>query len=225
MRQYIGVLIILLCRQPREHVLEIGIQITPVQSRRLGQARDSGRVGHLVATPRQLVRPGNTRAAVQQAGCLEIAVDRACLSTSGTVGPAMFRTAIVAVAPMLTPSSIRFWLVIGITSMRCGFDGRAAKAQMHLESGPFGRYLFAFRSRRGDRIKELLVRRRRVCLSCKCLEAGRFVWSQVEERHMGKDASAGCGWPAWVVSKYGKILLPLLEMHLDIVHTSPRVWR
>ncbi|MGE4404017.1 IS66 family insertion sequence element accessory protein TnpB [Pseudomonas sp.] len=108
--------------------------------------------------------------------------------------------------------------------MRCGFGGRATKVQMHLESGPPGRHFFAFRGRHGDRIKGLSVRRRRVCLSCKCLKAGRFVWSQVEERHMGKDASAGCGWWAWVVSKYGKILLPLLEMHSDIVHTSPGGW-
>lgn len=65
--------------------------------------------------------------------------------------------------------------------MRCGFDGLAAKVQIRLESDPFSGHVFVFRGRRGDRIKVLWFDGDGMCLFCKRLEAGRFVWPQAAE--------------------------------------------
>ncbi|MVW80515.1 IS66 family insertion sequence element accessory protein TnpB [Bordetella sp. 02P26C-1] len=81
---------------------------------------------------------------------------------------------------MLPPTNTRIWIVAGVTDMRCGFDGLAAKVQLHLRSDPFGGNVFVFRGRRGDRIKILWFDGDGMCLFCKRLEAGRFVWPQAE---------------------------------------------
>jgi transposase len=86
---------------------------------------------------------------------------------------------------MLPPSYARIWLVAGITDMRCGFDGLARKVQMHLQSDPLGGHVFVFRGRRGDRIKVLWYDGDGLCLFCKRLDAGRFVWPQVQDGRVG----------------------------------------
>ena len=53
------------------------------------------------------------------------------------------------------PSGARVWLVAGITDMRCGFQGLAAKVQTALEENPLGGNVFIFRGRRGDLVKVL----------------------------------------------------------------------
>ncbi|MGF6297595.1 IS66 family insertion sequence element accessory protein TnpB [Paraburkholderia sp. WC7.3d] len=53
------------------------------------------------------------------------------------------------------PTGTRIWLVAGITDMRCGFQGLAAKVHTALEENPLGGNVFIFRGRRGDLVKVL----------------------------------------------------------------------
>ncbi|AIB40242.1 MAG: isocitrate lyase [Pseudomonadales bacterium RIFCSPLOWO2_12_60_38] len=76
------------------------------------------------------------------------------------------------------PAGTRIWIAAGVTDMRRGFDGLAAMVQTQLEADPFSGQIFAFRGRRGDRIKLLWWDGDGLCLFCKRLEQGRFVWPQ-----------------------------------------------
>lgn len=51
------------------------------------------------------------------------------------------------------PASTKIWLAAGVTDLRKGFDGLAARAEKVLEEDPFSGHLFVFRGRRGDLIK------------------------------------------------------------------------
>ncbi|WP_404989501.1 IS66 family insertion sequence element accessory protein TnpB [Caballeronia sp. LZ003] len=48
------------------------------------------------------------------------------------------------------PAGTRVWLVAGVTDMRCGLQGLAAKVQTALEENPLGGNVFIFRGRRGS---------------------------------------------------------------------------
>ncbi|HCL3148568.1 IS66 family insertion sequence element accessory protein TnpB [Pseudomonas nitroreducens] len=76
------------------------------------------------------------------------------------------------------PIGTRIWIAAGVTDMRRGFDGLAALVQTQLEADPFSGQIFVFRGRRGDRIKLLWWDGDGLCLFCKRLEQGRFVWPQ-----------------------------------------------
>ncbi|MFS2004143.1 IS66 family insertion sequence element accessory protein TnpB [Duganella sp. CT11-25] len=76
------------------------------------------------------------------------------------------------------PTGTRVWLAAGITDMRSGFNGRAAKVQTGLEEDPFSGHVFVFRGRRGDLIKLLWWTGDGLCLLAKRLERGRFIWPQ-----------------------------------------------
>jgi len=76
------------------------------------------------------------------------------------------------------PSGARIGLACGATDLRHGFDGLAALIQTQLSEDPFSGQLFVFRGRRGDRIKLLWWDGDGLCLFCKRLESGRFVWPQ-----------------------------------------------
>jgi len=76
------------------------------------------------------------------------------------------------------PALRQVWLACGVTDMRKGFDGLAAVVQEQLAEDPFSGQLFVFRGRRGDRIKLLWWDGDGLCLFCKRLERGRFVWPQ-----------------------------------------------
>jgi transposase len=78
------------------------------------------------------------------------------------------------------PAGTQIWLVAGVTDMRRGFDGLAAIVQAKLASNPYGGHVFVFRGRRGDRIKVLWWDGDGLCLLCKRLERGHFVWPQAE---------------------------------------------
>jgi transposase len=55
---------------------------------------------------------------------------------------------------MITPPpGTRIWIAAGVTDLRRGFDGLAALVQTRLEADPFSGHIFAFRGRRGNRIK------------------------------------------------------------------------
>lgn len=74
------------------------------------------------------------------------------------------------------PSGVRVWLACGVTDLRNGFDGLAGLVQTQLAEDAFSGQLFVFRGRRGDRIKVLWWDGDGLCLFCKRLERGRFVW-------------------------------------------------
>jgi len=76
------------------------------------------------------------------------------------------------------PAGTRVWLVAGVTDMRCGFNGLAAKVQTALAENPFSGHVFVFRGRRGDTLKVLWWCGDGLCLFAKRLEHGHFVWPQ-----------------------------------------------
>jgi transposase len=76
------------------------------------------------------------------------------------------------------PAGTHIWLAAGVTDMRSGFNGLAAKVQTTLQEDPFSGHVFVFRGRRGDIIKLLWWTGDGLCLLAKRLERGRFVWPQ-----------------------------------------------
>ena len=76
------------------------------------------------------------------------------------------------------PNGTRIWIAAGVTDMRCGFQGLAAKVETALAADPFNGHVFVFRGRRGDVIKLLWSTGDGLCLLAKRLEQGRFVWPQ-----------------------------------------------
>jgi transposase len=74
------------------------------------------------------------------------------------------------------PAGTRVWLAAGVTDLRRGFDGLAARVQTQLQDDPFNGHLFVFRGRRGDLIKVLWWDGQGMCLFSKRLERGRFIW-------------------------------------------------
>lgn len=45
------------------------------------------------------------------------------------------------------PAGTRVWVAAGITDMRCGFNGLAAKAHTTLSEDPYSGHVFVFRGR------------------------------------------------------------------------------
>lgn len=78
------------------------------------------------------------------------------------------------------PHGTQVWLVAGVTDMRRGFDGLAAVVQAKLAHNPYSGQVFVFRGRRGDRIKVLWWDGQGLCLLCKRLEHGYFIWPQAD---------------------------------------------
>jgi transposase len=78
------------------------------------------------------------------------------------------------------PSGTRIWLAAGITDMRSGFNGLAAKAQTVLEQDPYCGHVFVFRGKRGDLLKVLWWSGDGLCLLAKRLERGKFIWPQAD---------------------------------------------
>jgi len=76
------------------------------------------------------------------------------------------------------PAGVRIWLVAGVTDMRKGIDSLCALVQTALAENPFAGQLFIFRGRRGDRVKVLWHEPDGLCLYCKRLDRGHFVWPQ-----------------------------------------------
>ena len=78
---------------------------------------------------------------------------------------------------MIGPGAgVRVYLACGVTDMRKGISGLAALAQQVLNQNPASGAVFAFRGRRGDRIKLLMWDGQGFCLYYKVLERGRFPW-------------------------------------------------
>ena len=78
---------------------------------------------------------------------------------------------------MIGPGTgVRVYLACGVTDMRKGIEGLAALTQDVLRQKPTGGAVFAFRGRRGDRLKLLYFDGQGFCLYYKVLEKGRFPW-------------------------------------------------
>lgn len=78
------------------------------------------------------------------------------------------------------PAGTRIWIAAGVTDMRSGFQGLAAKVQTAWQENPLGGHVFIFRGRRGDLIKILWATSDGLWLLAKRLERGRFVWPQAD---------------------------------------------
>lgn len=78
------------------------------------------------------------------------------------------------------PAGTRIWIAAGVSDMRCGFQGLAAKVQTALAENPLGGHVFIFRGRRGDLVKILWATEDGLWLLAKRLERGRFVWPQAD---------------------------------------------
>lgn len=72
------------------------------------------------------------------------------------------------------PAGTKIWLVAGITDMRNGFNGLAAKVQTALKDDPMSGQVFIFRGCSGSQVKLLWSTGDRLCLLTKRLERGRF---------------------------------------------------
>jgi transposase len=79
------------------------------------------------------------------------------------------------------PAGTSIWLAAGVPDMRSGFKGRAAKVETAFSEDPYSGHVFVFRGRRGDLVKVLCRTGDGLCLLCKRLERGRFVWPQASE--------------------------------------------
>ena len=79
------------------------------------------------------------------------------------------------------PDGTRIWLAAGVTDMRSGFNGLAAKVESALLDDPFSGNVFVFRGRRGNVVKLLWSSGDGLCLFAKRRERGHFVWPQAED--------------------------------------------
>lgn len=70
------------------------------------------------------------------------------------------------------PSGTKIWLVAGITDMRNGFNGLAAKVPTALKDDPMSGHVFIFRGRSGSQVKLLWSTGDGLCLLTKRLGVG-----------------------------------------------------
>jgi transposase len=83
---------------------------------------------------------------------------------------------------MIGPGTgVRVYLACGVTDMRKGIAGLAVLAQDVLHQKAARGAVFAFRGRRGDRIKLLYWDGQGFCLYYKVLERGRFPWPNAKD--------------------------------------------
>jgi len=79
------------------------------------------------------------------------------------------------------PTNRQIWMAAGVTDLRRGFHGLSALVQTKLEKSPVSGQVFIFRGRRGDLVKLIWFDGDGLCLFCKRLERGKFVWPQAAE--------------------------------------------
>jgi transposase len=79
------------------------------------------------------------------------------------------------------PTGVRIWLVAGVTDMRKGMTGLCALVQTALAESPFSGQLFIFRGRRADQVKIIWHETDGLCLYCRRLDRGRFIWPQAAD--------------------------------------------
>ena len=79
------------------------------------------------------------------------------------------------------PNHTQIRIAAGVTDLRRGFNGLSALVQTKLEKSPMSGQVFIFRGRRGDLVKLIWFDGDGLCLFCKRLERGKFVWPQARE--------------------------------------------
>jgi transposase len=72
------------------------------------------------------------------------------------------------------PPAVRIYVAVEPVDIRKAFDGLSAAVREILRQDPLSGHLFAFRNRRGDRLKILFWDRSGYCLFYKRLERGTF---------------------------------------------------
>jgi transposase len=87
------------------------------------------------------------------------------------------------------PSGSRIWLAAGFTDLRKGMDGLSALVQTALHGSPYSGHIFVFRGRRGDKVKVLWHSGDGICLFCKRLSEGKFVWPQAQSGAVSMSAA------------------------------------
>ena len=80
------------------------------------------------------------------------------------------------VAAVIRPEQV--WLAVEAVDMRLGIDGLSLKVQQALGRAPCDGSAYAFRNRRGNRIKRLVWDGTGVWLCVRRLHQGRFTWPQ-----------------------------------------------
>ncbi|WP_419906587.1 IS66 family insertion sequence element accessory protein TnpB [Hoeflea sp.] len=86
---------------------------------------------------------------------------------------------------ILTGEKIRVWLATRPVDFRKGHDGLSAVVQTVLGHDPYSGAVFAFRSRRGDRMKILVWDRTGLVMVYKRLEGGGFQWPRPSDGVIG----------------------------------------
>jgi len=125
---------------------------------------------------------------------------------------------------MIGPGTgVRVYLACGVTDMRKGIAGLAALTQDVLHQKPASGAVFAFRGRRGDRIKLLYWDGQGFCLYYKVLERGRFPWPSAGDGAVQTNLCAACdavGGDRLAASRLGRsaracrVILPLVLRYL-----------
>lgn len=78
---------------------------------------------------------------------------------------------------MIGPGTgVKVYIACGTTDMRKGIQGLSAAAQLVLKKDPCSKAVFAFRGRKGDRIKLLYYDGQGFCLYYKVMSRGYFPW-------------------------------------------------
>ena len=90
---------------------------------------------------------------------------------------------------LMVSSTVRIFLATQPTDLRRSFDRLAGEVQLFLGHDPLSGDLYAFRNRRGDRIKILYFDRSGWCLWYKRLEAGTFRFPAASERSVAVSAA------------------------------------
>jgi transposase len=89
----------------------------------------------------------------------------------------------------MVSSTVRIYLATEPTDLRRSFDRLAAEVQSFLGHDPLSGDLYAFRNRRGDRIKVLYFDRSGYALWYKRLEAGTFRFPSASTRSLAVSAA------------------------------------
>jgi len=88
-------------------------------------------------------------------------------------------------------SAVRVYLACGAIDMRKGIDGLAALVQADLRQKPTSGAVFAFRGKRGDRIKLLFWDGQGFCLFYKVLDKGVRIRGRPRDWRK-REGAAGC---------------------------------
>lgn len=76
----------------------------------------------------------------------------------------------------MAPQAQQVWLAIEPVDMRLGIDGLSLRVQQAIGKAPCDGSAYAFRNKRGNRIKLLIWDGAGVWLSQRRLHRGRFLW-------------------------------------------------